>query len=357
MMTTTKQKVLAIAAACAVTVGAGAIPAMSYETTTIESAAVLANTATAVPSICNISLNGVPHTMAAYNIGGNNYFKLRDLAELLYGTYKRFEVQWSGAKKAITIITKTNYGSVGMPSEPVGSFPAEATLSTAKIYKDDTEINCVGYNIHGYTYYKLRDIADSLGIGVEWDGAKRQINLTVEQEAVPDGTKEVLGNPGYSYKTGYVDVDWLKNVLSKDDVTDEMLRNWELAMVDLVNEERAKIGMPALKIDDNVMGYAQWWAKRMVTDVGFEHSTVDERREYAAKINIDKEVLDGGENINWSEILYPYTESPVTRAINSFMNSKGHRYTMLEDTDLTRVGIGFAVATDGSVYCCQKFGL
>ena len=40
----------------------------------------------AVPTASTILLNGVPTAFTAYNIGGNNYFKLRDLAYALNGT-------------------------------------------------------------------------------------------------------------------------------------------------------------------------------------------------------------------------------------------------------------------------------
>ena len=37
-----------------------------------------------------------------------------------------------------------------------------------------------------------------------------------------------------------------------------------------------------------------------------------------------------------------------------FMNSEGHRYTLL-NAEYTRVGVGFAVGSTGTIYCCQRF--
>ena len=36
------------------------------------------------------------------------------------------------------------------------------------------------------------------------------------------------------------------------------------------------------------------------------------------------------------------------------MNSEGHRYTLL-NAEYTRVGVGFAVGSTGTIYCCQRF--
>ncbi|MDR0569602.1 MAG: hypothetical protein LBG71_00040, partial [Clostridiales Family XIII bacterium] len=41
--------------------------------------------------------------MEAYNIGGYNYFKLRDLAQVLNGTEKQFDVDWDAERNAISL--------------------------------------------------------------------------------------------------------------------------------------------------------------------------------------------------------------------------------------------------------------
>jgi hypothetical protein len=48
-------------------------------------------------------VNGQSVAFNAYNIDGNNYFKLRDLAYALNGTEKQFEVGWDGAANAISL--------------------------------------------------------------------------------------------------------------------------------------------------------------------------------------------------------------------------------------------------------------
>ena len=57
----------------------------------------------------------------------------------------------------------------------------EATLNQAPIYVDGTRVDLTAYNIGGYNYFKLRDIADLVDFGVEWDPetSSIQINTSV----------------------------------------------------------------------------------------------------------------------------------------------------------------------------------
>ena len=68
------------------------------------------------------------------------------------------------------------------------------------------------------------------------------------------------------------------NSSSSTTVTDEMLREWELEMIDAINEERRKVGVPELEIDQNLMSWAQYWAMHLTTE--FRHSDIDEAVSY-----------------------------------------------------------------------------
>ena len=61
-------------------------------------------TQTANPSSAKIILDGEEISLTAYNIGGNNYFKLRDIGETF-----NFGIGWDNASKTITIDTSTGY--------------------------------------------------------------------------------------------------------------------------------------------------------------------------------------------------------------------------------------------------------
>lgn len=55
------------------------------------------------------------------------------------------------------------------------SIPAVATASTQKVTLDGQPVELTAYAIGGYNYFKLRDLGDALGFGVDWDGASIQI--------------------------------------------------------------------------------------------------------------------------------------------------------------------------------------
>ena len=63
----------------------------------------------ATPTASNVLVNDKQTAFDAYNIGGNNYFKLRDLAHALNGSGKQFEVTWDGANNAILLTSGTAY--------------------------------------------------------------------------------------------------------------------------------------------------------------------------------------------------------------------------------------------------------
>lgn len=51
-----------------------------------------------------ITLNGQEISLTGYNIGGNNYFKLRDI-----GKEVGFNVSWNGSTRTVEIDTSTSY--------------------------------------------------------------------------------------------------------------------------------------------------------------------------------------------------------------------------------------------------------
>ena len=148
------------------------------------------------------------------------------------------------------------------------------------------------------------------------------------------------------------------NSSSSTTVTDEMLREWELEMIDAINEERRKVGVPELEIDQNLMSWAQYWAMHLTTE--FRHSDIDEERAFAAENGMSADDVYSHENITgagrMTQLGVEMGFDPMKAAMNNFMNSDGHRYAIL-DEDYTRVGIGFAVSENGTIYCAQEFGL
>ena len=293
-----------------------------------------------------ITVDGVQVNMTAYQIDGNNYVKLRDI-----GKQVDFGVGYDNATASVRIDTDAPY------TESTTSASGSAITQWNKTMAEFNQamIKC------------------------NWDKSKY---LTTAKQYAPvitgkaSGTVEdviaaldaMKGAPvdAVSFDDNPVNMFWaneLRKALGQevtsggnnnDDtqaVTEEMLRAWELEMVERVNEERRKAGVPELEIDQNLMGWAQYWAEHLPTE--FRHSDIDEERAYAAQQGLSPNDVYSQENITGGST---DPNNVVERHMNNFMTSEGHRNTIL-DSDWTRVGIGYAVGPTGSLYCVQEFGL
>ncbi len=127
-----------------------------------------------------VSVDGVQQPAAAYNIGGNNYFKLRDIASILSGTNYSFEVEWNEALKSINLTTGKTYTPVGGELSGVGSVSQFGTPTTATLYINGVQVDPAAYNINGNNYYKIRDIADIIGFGIDWDQAASTVIISTK---------------------------------------------------------------------------------------------------------------------------------------------------------------------------------
>lgn len=125
----------------------------------------------------NVLVNNLPTKFEAYTINGNNYFKLRDLAKVISGSEKQFEVQWDNDKKAINLISNKPYTIVGGEMIQGNGQEKNAKANTSKIYINGKEVNLTAYTIGENNYFKLRDIAKAFDIGITWDGETKTIGI------------------------------------------------------------------------------------------------------------------------------------------------------------------------------------
>lgn len=131
----------------------------------------------ALPTNSKVLVNGAETSFDAYNINGNNYFKLRDLATVVNGTEKQFEVEWDSEKNAINLVSDKSYTTAGGEMTEGDGKEKTGNLNTAKIYKDGEEIELTAYNINDNNYFKLRDIAQAFNIGITWDNLTMTIGI------------------------------------------------------------------------------------------------------------------------------------------------------------------------------------
>lgn len=136
-----------------------------------------ANTATATPTGNSIYVDGTKVNGAAYMINSNNYFKLRDIAAMVNGSAKQFEVSWNQNEKRIDLTTNKAYTVVGGELALPSATTKTAKESTAVVYKNGTKAAYTGYTIADNNYYKLRDLCKDMDIGVKYDNATKRVDI------------------------------------------------------------------------------------------------------------------------------------------------------------------------------------
>ncbi|NLN84139.1 MAG: hypothetical protein GX138_07285 [Firmicutes bacterium] len=131
----------------------------------------------AMPTKSKILVDGAEISFDAYLINDNNYFKLRDLAAVLSGSPKQFQVGWDDTNKVINLESNKAYTPVGGELALGDGKDKTALLNTSTIFKDGKEVELTAYNIKGNNYFKLRDLGASFDFGVEWDPATKNVMI------------------------------------------------------------------------------------------------------------------------------------------------------------------------------------
>ncbi len=143
-----------------------------------EPAAKPSDMVTASATASKVLVDGKQVSFEAYNINSNNYFKLRDIAMVVNGSAKNFDVGWDSKNNAIKLTSGKAYtvagGELAVSANPTAK---QAALSTSKVYLDDKEIQLAAYTIGGNNYFKLRDIGQALGIVITWDSKTSTIGI------------------------------------------------------------------------------------------------------------------------------------------------------------------------------------
>ncbi len=107
----------------------------------------------------------------------------------------------------------------------------------------------------------------------------------------------------------------------------------EARLVQLVNQEREKQGLPALKVDRQVSEVARLKSQDMVDNNYFSHQSPTYGSPFQMLRNFGVGYVGAGENLA--------ANSTVTGAHRALMNSSSHRSNILNST-WTHVGIGVA---------------
>lgn len=132
----------------------------------------------------NISVDGKAQSVSCYNIKGYNYFKLRDVAKLMMGSQKGFEVIVDEGTPVV--VRDSSYTESGdelqaLSSNKLKVNPKFQYLGMRPSY---TSLIVKSYNIGGYNYMSLRDVAEAANFKVGYDAPSKTIVIDSSQEFV-----------------------------------------------------------------------------------------------------------------------------------------------------------------------------
>jgi hypothetical protein len=286
---------------------------------------------TAQPTKSKIMLGGVAVDFTAYNIAGNNYFKLRDI-----GAAFDFGVDWDGANNAIAINTNKGYTAEGASAAtpdpiPTSNMPA-AGLSLADMTIGmsvaDAERGLgapyrvldgdrAEYRFYGEDYSRFTMIAA--------EGEKvAYIYVNYDIPAAGAGYKlfedTIGGRRVYAASAGTLRAD--SSAVA------------EVLIFETTNAFRGFHGMSALSWNENLASAAKAHSEDMLKRSYFDHYSPEGTSPGERIIANGYNWSIYGENISFGHDTGVY-------AVESWVHSNGHRGSILR-AEFSRLGVGSA---------------
>lgn len=216
--------------------------------------------------------------VTAYDIGGNNYVKLRDM-----GMSVGFDVVYDASTDSVHIDPTIAYS--GNPETYLDvEIPktASAKLSKQPIYVNGKRVEITAYDIGGSNYMKLRDIGTAVGFGVTYDAGTDSVHIdptTPYRESIkkqsyasdPEQTPPQDDFMGYATDEDAIDAIFKRaaeetakaqqNSMNQPDAQSE--EDAVQTVFRLVNEAREAEGLAPLTLDDKLCEAAQIRAKEL----------------------------------------------------------------------------------------------
>lgn len=153
----------------------------SESTQPTQEPTVAASSATAYPATMTVKLDGKRVKPVGYNIKGNNYYKLRDIAQILDGTTAKFDISWNEEDRVMDLFPGETYMPVGGELGEIPTKNKTAKPSTETVKVNDQIAPLAAYNVDGYNYFKLVDLGTTLGFSVDYDSKTRTVVMTTPE--------------------------------------------------------------------------------------------------------------------------------------------------------------------------------
>ncbi|MDR2712279.1 MAG: CAP domain-containing protein [Clostridiales bacterium] len=125
------------------------------------------------------------------------------------------------------------------------------------------------------------------------------------------------------------------------------LKNLEDEVLRLVNAERGKYGLPALKANWQAARVARIKSEDMISRKYFAHNSPTYGSPFNMMENFGLKFSAAAENI-------AYGQRTPSAVMDAWMNSPGHRANILSRT-VTELGVGAAKSANGTLYWTQMF--
>jgi len=145
------------------------------------------------PSGFSVLVDGEAVEIPFYDIGGRNFFRLRDIAYVLNETGARFIVGWDGAINTVFIVSQQAYISRGdelisLSTEVVGATPA-----TASIFIDGEAAELTAYLVNDSHFVMPHELGAWLGYHWYFDQEQNAIVIrTKPPQLLNDGMRAII---------------------------------------------------------------------------------------------------------------------------------------------------------------------
>lgn len=129
--------------------------------------------------------------------------------------------------------------------------------------------------------------------------------------------------------------------------TNTAVSSYEQKVVELVNVERQKAGLPALTLDTSISNVARMKSKDMADNNYFAHQspTYGSAGDMLSKFGIKWSA--------WGENIASGQKTPEA-VVTAWMNSSGHRANIMS-TNFSKIGVGYVTNSNGTPYWTQMF--
>lgn len=128
--------------------------------------------------------NGSAQTLTAYNIGGNNFLQLRDLAALLRNTDAAFSLSYNDATRTATMTSGGTYRLTGLENAALAKYKS-CVASNQSFVLDRASVYPMAYNIDGVNYVMIRDLACLMDFGVSYSDSARTLYVDTDGSYSP----------------------------------------------------------------------------------------------------------------------------------------------------------------------------